>query len=175
MNRQLGFSDERDDLENYLKEINKSRHPISFLLDRLMDNKNIGLLFRLADAARIEKIYLHQCNFSSNDKKLSRVARSTDKYVPHQVINSIEEIITLKETHELLALEITTNSIPYTEFKSNSPIILVIGSEKYGVSEKLLNLVNESVHIPMYGVNTSMNVAVATGIVCYSLIASIEG
>lgn len=170
MNRQLGFSDERENLDAYIERINQSRHPISFLLDGLTDNKNIGMLFRLADAARIENIYLHQCNFSSNDKKLSRVARSTDKYVPYQIIESVETIQELKTNHQLVALEITSNSIPYSDCKINTPMILIIGSEKFGVSDPLLQLVNQSVHIPMYGVNTSMNVAVATGIVTYSFL-----
>ena len=49
--------------------------------------------------------------------------------------------------------------------------VMVIGNEKDGVSEELLALCQTSIHIPMYGVNTSMNVAMATAIAVYGLLA----
>ena len=42
--------------------------------------------------------------------------------------------------------------------------ICIIGNEEKGVSQDVLDVVDDSLHIDMYGNNSSMNVSVATGI-----------
>ena len=66
----------------------------------------------------------------------------------------------------MLALEITNNSISLNKynFEKNEKYAFVIGNEQKGVSQEALNLSDKSVHIDMYGNNSSMNVSVATGI-----------
>lgn len=167
MNRQLTHNDERANFQERLDFINKSRKPIVFLLAGLQNARNIGGLFRLADAANIEKIFFYNCGIEPNDKRINKTARSTQKYVPAQKIDTLEEIIVLKQQYQLIALEITNKSISYTELKINQPICIVIGAEITGVVKELLEIVNNTVHIPMNGINTSMNVTVAAGIVTY--------
>ena len=52
----------------------------------------------------------------------------------------------------------------------NIPIFIIIGSESFGISREVLEQVNTIVSIPMYGVNTSMNVINALTIICYSIL-----
>ena len=172
--RQLNFNDEREDIKKYLESINQQRHPISLLLDGLDDMRNVGAIFRLADAALVEKIYLYNCAFDLNQKKLIRTSRSTIQYVPFQILNTFEEIEQLKNTAQLVSLEITNNSISYTEFQPSESVILIIGNEKKGVSKELLSVSDCSIHLPMYGVKTSMNVMCATGIAIYSILEKIN-
>jgi TrmH family RNA methyltransferase len=46
---------------------------------------------------------------------------------------------------------------------------LVVGSERSGVSKKILELADDIVSIPMLGQKESLNVGVATGIALYQL------
>ena len=48
--------------------------------------------------------------------------------------------------------------------------ILVIGNEANGVEEKILNIADEKIKIPMLGRTESLNAAVATGIVLYEYV-----
>lgn len=171
MERQLEFQDERNNLKEQLNNINNNRHPIALLLDGLTDIRNIGALFRVADAARVAKIYLYQCNFQPNNKKIQRISRSTLQYVPFQILHTLEEVQTLKNNHQLVGLEITSESIPYTQFIPQKEILLIIGNERSGISEKLLELTDNCIHLPMYGINTSMNVTCATSIAVYDILA----
>ena len=171
--RQLGFQDERpQDMEAYINDIRKNRHPVSLLLDHVEDTRNLGAMFRLADAARLQHIWALGKPDLFESKIVKRVARSTLAYVPHNTID-INKARALAQEQTLVALEITAHSIPYTEFEPKGPCILVIGNEKDGVSEELLSLCQTSIHIPMYGVNTSMNVAMATAIAVYGLLAKL--
>ena len=170
MNRQLDFRDERPSTNKRLEQVLTNRYPITLLLDGIINQGNIGMLFRLADAARLDKIYLYNMNININQRKINKAARSTISTINYQYINTIEELTIQKETHQLVALEKTTSSTLYTEFSPNKPIILVAGSEKHGISKEILSHVDTSIHIPMHGLNTSMNVACAASIAVYSLL-----
>ena len=167
---QKHFRDERANFQQHLQQINQARHPVSLLLDGLNLPANIGAAFRLADAANLQHIYLYRCGELEHSKKWKRVARSTQQYVPFTFLQQLEEIEALQIKQQLIALEWTNTSIPFRQFQPVQPVVLVLGNEQRGVSDELLNLVQHCLHIPMYGVKTSMNVTVAAGIAVYDLI-----
>lgn len=168
---QVTFQEERKDFKAHLEYINQNRNPVSLLLDRVHDIRNVGAMFRLADAARIRKIYLYKApDWKLTSPKAIRIARQTIQYVPYEILEELSEVEKLKETNQLIALEWTNKSIPYTDFKPEKETILILGNEQHGISDELLAMVEQSVHIPMMGVNTSMNVACAAGIAVYGLI-----
>ena len=49
------------------------------------------------------------------------------------------------------------------------PVGLILGNEALGVSEDILNQVDDIVEIPMLGFKNSINVAVAFGIAVYEI------
>ncbi len=169
--KQIRFDDVRQDVNQYLKAINRWRHPIALLLDGVDDVRNLGAIFRLADAARVEKIYsIHTKNWTA-DKRLRRVSRATEQFVPYEHLHDFTAIFALKAQRPLIGVEWTNDSIPYTQFSYPARgCTLVLGNEERGISNALLPLLDACVHIPMYGVKTSLNVAVAAGIVVYSLL-----
>lgn len=170
MEKALNFREIRSNLSDYMTFIEKHRHPVVFILDQLSDKKNIAALFRLADAARIEHVYFFGKQLLESDAKLKRIARSASDFVPSSFIKDLDELNLLKEQYHFLALEITNRSIPYYQYPKNQPIALLIGNEQKGLSQALLDLSDLSVHVPMMGRNTSMNVAMATGIATYGLL-----
>lgn len=170
--QQLNFNQIRGDAASRILAIQANRNPIALLLDHVQDTRNIGGLFRLADAARLEQLYFYPALFDKTSKKLTKVARSTNKYIKTSILQQQVDINHLQAHYQLIALEKTTTSICYAQFQPqmNKPILLVVGSEKFGVSPPLLDAVEAALHIPMLGVNTSMNVNAATSIVVYSLL-----
>jgi 23S rRNA (guanosine2251-2'-O)-methyltransferase len=165
--RQLGFRDKRPEaLEKYLEEIQSNRHPLSLLAAGVDDVRNIGALFRLADAARLEKLYFLDWPEHLNEKKLKRVSRSTVRYVPYEQLD-LKGVKQLATECSLIGLEITDQSIPYTAFAPENDMVLVVGHEAHGIPPQVLSLCTACIHLPMYGVNTSMNVAMAAGIAVY--------
>jgi tRNA G18 (ribose-2'-O)-methylase SpoU len=63
-----------------------------------------------------------------------------------------------------VALEQTESSISLTDYVPQTPMALVLGHEVDGVSDDILSLADEHVHIDMYGRKESLNVSVAAGI-----------
>lgn len=173
MNKQLDFHDIRTNAAERIEHIQTNRTNIALLCDRMTDVKNVGSMFRIADAARLEKIYFYQSTVDFTHKKLTKVARSTNQYVDFELINDFEIIEEIVKEYEVIALDKTSESIDYTklQLQSNKKILLIIGAERFGVSPELLNLASTTIHLPMLGVNTSMNVSVATGIATYYLLS----
>lgn len=131
------------------------------------DPRNAGALFRLADAARLAHIYGYQTGDLSSVKKVQRVARATQLYVPFSGLEKFEEVEKLRAEYALVGLDTTAESLPYTDYSPSGPTLLLIGNEVEGLQPDLLALAEVCVHVPMYGMNTSMNVAMATAIVVY--------
>jgi len=168
--KQLSFRDMRPDSQATAEKIQTNRQPISLLLDRMTDPRNVGGIFRLADAALVEHIYFYQCEDLEITTKIKRISRSTTQVVPFSYVSSLEAVKAFKETHNLISLEYTNQSIPYTDFTPTGKTMLIIGNEQRGVSEELLRVAEQSIHLPMLGMNTSMNVMCATGIAVYGLL-----
>lgn len=164
--KQLEFSDERQTQD--VEQIHENRTPIALLLDGLEDMINIGSIFRLSDALRLQKIFFYHNKVNLSHKKLTKVARSTNKYTDYKEVN-LEQIIELQNEYEIVVIDKTNKSIDYKTYKKKTekPLLFVLGNEKHGVSDDILNLTTNSIHLPMLGVNTSMNVAMAGGIVLY--------
>ncbi|NQY07011.1 MAG: TrmH family RNA methyltransferase, partial [Flavobacteriaceae bacterium] len=81
-----------------------------------------------------------------------------------------------KNTHHLVALEITENSeaIHKHQFQLNKPIALIVGDENFGISEAILAQCHATVHIEMFGQNSSMNVVQASNIALYEIAKQIQ-
>ena len=71
---------------------------------------------------------------------------------------------------QVVAVEQHKNSIAYNKANYQFPLALIFGNESYGVKEETLKSVDQIVEIPMYGINKSLNVIVAAGIVSYFVI-----
>lgn len=126
----------------------------------------------MADAFGIEKLIL--CGESIQlGRKMAKTSRATEKVVNFEICESASEVTkTLKaEGYQIISLEITETSKPIhnVQFLNKKPIAMVIGDENFGVSENILNISDDTVHINMFGQNSSMNVVQATNIALYEI------
>ena len=159
-------------LTHYDNPFLEHKFPIVVICDNVNNAPNIGSLFRICDAFGVEKIVFCGENLPIPSRKMQKTARSTSKYVAFERSSDIEEVITIyKKTHNLFALEITESSIPIHKLSivNKKPIAIIIGDENFGVSDDVLKHVNQTIHIDMFGKNSSMNVVQATNIALYEI------
>lgn len=151
----------------------KNKHRIIVVCDNIITPENVGMIFRQCEAMAVEKLILGGKTPDPTSEKALRAARSTIKKVNYECIVSTSEYLEgLKsDGYRVIGLEITNNSMPVqsTNFQAWSKIVLVIGSESYGIGEEVLKVIDQNVHIPMYGVNSSMNVVQALAIALYEI------
>jgi tRNA G18 (ribose-2'-O)-methylase SpoU len=155
-----------------------SRFPLTIVANDFCSPLNVGSLFRLCDALGINKLYLCGDTPAPPNAKIKKTSRSTENQVDYEYSPDAEAMVAeLKAAGSLIiSLEITTASISINsaEFnnalKNTQSVCLILGSENTGVSESLLSLSDITVHIPMYGNNSSMNVISAASIACFEIV-----
>lgn len=161
-----------EQLTHYNTNFNKQVFPIILICENVTNAPNIGSLFRIADAFGVEKLIL--CGESIPlGRKMSKTSRATEKVVNFEVTDSAIKVVedVKKNGYTIISLEITSNSQPIHDFhfSRGKPIALVVGDEKFGVSESVLKQSDTVVHIEMFGHNSSMNVVQAANIALYEI------
>jgi RNA methyltransferase, TrmH family len=138
-------------------------------LDSIADPGNLGTILRTLDAVGGSGVIL--------------LDQSTDPYDPTAIRASMGAIFSnqfVKATFSEFSEWVNENgykvigtsdkaAVDYQSVAYPDPIILLMGSERQGLSHPAMNLCETMVRIPMVGRSDSLNLAVATGIVLYEI------
>ena len=150
------------------------KYPVCILAHDIDVPMNIGSFFRIADAFGIEKIYLTGSSPIPPNAKIKKTSRSTEKYVSFLYEkNPLDVVKKLKaEGYTIICLEITSSSTDIRELtiSDDEKVCLILGSENTGIYQELLDVSDKTIHIPMLGQNSSLNVATACSIATFEII-----
>lgn len=143
------------------------------ICDSLRSLHNVGSVFRTADGAGIDKVYL--CGITGipdtqkHERQISKVALGAQNYVQWEYAKQSWRVVEKlkKEGYQIVSLEQSESSILYTKFKPKFPLALIVGNEGKGVKKSLLSRSDKIIDIPMRGQKESLNVSVAFGIAAY--------
>lgn len=154
---------------------NIKKNPIYIILDNVLDTYNIGSMFRLADAVAAEKVFLCGQTETPPNPKIKKASINTWKWVSwgyqETALDAIQQCNNDAMTQcNIVVVEQHKKSIPLSKLSTTFPIAVVVGNETYGVSKDVLEIADTIVELPMFGINTSLNVMVSCGIVLYKLI-----
>lgn len=145
------------------------RQPVVLLLDRLKCAHNIGTLLRLADGLMLSRVYICGTQIVPTSGRIRASARGSERWVPWEAAPSATDVARrLKGAGwHIYAAEMSHRSIPYREARYAAPMCLVLGREQGGVSPELLDLSDQVVELPMFGMTNSLNVALVAGVILY--------
>jgi tRNA G18 (ribose-2'-O)-methylase SpoU len=148
-------------------------YPLSILLDNIVSQENVGMMFRLADTLGVGELVLTGTTPKPPTKLMSRASSGAERHIPHIYREDALELIEMykKLGFTIIALEITNTSVDLQslDYQFFNRILLIVGSENGGIPERLLNAVDYTVHIPMKGFCLSMNVATSAAIAVYEM------
>ena len=134
---------------------------------------NVGALFRIADALGVEHLHLSGSSPVPPDPKIRKTSRSAERHVAWSyAADPLEIVATLKaQGWRILSLELSSGSIALHELAvaPGDRVCLIVGAENAGVCQALLDVSDVTVHVPMRGHNSSMNVANACAIATYEI------
>jgi tRNA G18 (ribose-2'-O)-methylase SpoU len=134
---------------------------------------NIGSLFRVADALGVEKLYLAGSSAVPPHPRIRKTSRAAEQAVAYEYhAEPLALLLQLRAAGYLIAsLELTTHSRDIRQVSSlrYEKIALIVGSENTGVEQALLDASDLTLHIPMFGQNSSMNLATACAIGVFEL------
>ncbi|MDD3375102.1 MAG: RNA methyltransferase [Candidatus Omnitrophica bacterium] len=153
------------------KRLKQPRIPACVVLNNIRSLYNVGSIFRTADGAGFEKIWLCGITGTPPNAMISKTALGAEEVVDWEQRNSASELIEdLKaQGYKIFVLEQADTSISFEKIKAYGPVCLVLGNEIEGVSEDVANLCDQAVEIEMSGIKNSLNVSVAFGIMAYQI------
>ena len=147
------------------------RLPIRVVLDGVRQGYNVGALFRLCDAFLCERLVVCGRDASGGMRKLVQAAQGTHHWVPwEQRDSAVEAVLAARaEGCQIVVAEQTSGAVGLDRLLPRYPVCLVLGSERAGVSQAVLDLADAAVALPMQGMANSLNVATAAAIVLHGL------
>ncbi len=154
--------------------VNTEKRPIILVLDNIRSGLNVGSIFRTADAFALEKIILCGITPQPPHREILKTALgATDSVVWEFYENGIQAIRDLKvKGYHVMPVEQTDRSISLDSLncKASTRYAFIFGNEVDGVSNAILELLEESIEIPQFGTKHSLNVAVSVGIVIWHVL-----
>lgn len=145
------------------------------VLDNLRSAQNVGSIFRTANGAGVGHIYCCGTTPTPDHRGVKKASLGAENYTSwsyHPNCPLLVDELRVDGDY-ILALESTANSnsmftsVPFS--MQHKSFVLVLGNEISGIDPLVLQKANAIIHIPMAGVKTSINVAVAAGIALYWL------
>lgn len=156
------------------------------IANNIRSTHNIGSIFRTCDGFGVKELILSGYTpypEIPNDSRLPHLYKDMTNKINKSALgaqNSVsfryEPTINLsrlkKLGYEIVGLEQSSKSIPLTDYEPNEKIVLLLGEERYGIEEDILDQCDHIIEIPMLGQKESFNVSVAAGIALYHIVYS---
>lgn len=166
---------------NEMKEKQLQHHQVNFenckriqidvFLEQIDSPANLGSIFRNAEAFGVDTLWIN----SSNQKDLEstrfkRTSRSTWKNLNIEFYKDYQSVFK-EHKGSKIGLEITSNSSDVTKIGEieTDHLLLVMGNEKSGITDDILEQLDKVYHIKMFGKNSSLNVSQTLGIALHEI------
>lgn len=137
------------------------------LIDAVQDPGNMGTMIRTADAAGMDAVILGKGCADEYNPKTLRSAQGSHFHIPIVRADLMDYVAQLTIPVYGTALE---EAVSLAEVKPQEKFALIVGNEGSGINPQLLSKTDQNIMIPMRGGAESLNVAVATGILLYTLV-----
>tara|TARA_Y100001978_G_scaffold188162_1_gene189352 strand:+ start:134 stop:793 length:660 start_codon:yes stop_codon:yes gene_type:complete len=150
--------------------LNSRMENLTVLVEGVNKPHNLSAILRTCDAAGVyEAHFICQAN---QIKTFNSTAQGSQKWVKlknHKTYASAAKDLKQKG-FKLYGTSLNKNSIDYRQLDLTKNTCFVLGAEKWGLSEEMISMVDESIYIPMHGMVQSLNVSVAAAILLFEAI-----
>ncbi|MBS1975854.1 MAG: RNA methyltransferase [Bacteroidetes bacterium] len=157
---------------------NTAKLPVVVLLDNIRSLHNVGSIFRVADAFRLERIVLTGITGIPPHREIHKTALGSTETVAWEYReNAAIAAEELKAAgYRLVIVEQTNESkrLDEVQFAPGEKWCLVFGNEVNGVSESVVDKADLAIEIPQEGTKHSLNVSVCAGIICWELFRQVR-
>ena len=138
-------------------------------LDSIADPGNLGTIMRTMDAIGAKGIFLIDDCTDPYDPSAVRASMGAVFSVDFIKVTS-GEFADWKRANKVAVFGTSDRAkVDYQEVSYPNNMVLMMGSERQGLQQKLIRCCDEMVAIPMTGKNDSLNLAVATAVTLYEI------
>ena len=130
----------------------------------MRSNVNVARIIRAAACSGVSTVIA-----CGNVKIDPRISREGEQHLDLQIRRSLLPVLKnfKSEGYPLVGLEQTSNSQNIHQFAFPQKCVLVIGHERNGITDEVLQVLDVTVEIPVWGMPYSYNAATATCMALY--------
>ena len=151
--------------------ISKRQKYLTLVLENIHDPHNVSAIFRSAEAAGIDKIFLiyNTAKFPKIGKTSSASAK---KWITTEKFDNVKDCFDglKKNKFRIYSTHMSENNkkdLNLYDLDLTKKVAIVLGNEHSGVSEEVKELSDKNFLIPMFGLIQSLNVSVAAAVCVY--------
>lgn len=157
-------------IDEIINSIDKAKTPLLLMLDGLEDPHNLGAILRTCDAIEVDGVIIGKNRSVSLTPTVAKVSTGAIDHIKvAQVTNLSRTLDDLKKQGFWVIGCDLDESQDYRAIDYNMPIVIVIGSEGFGISRLVKSHCDMNVILPMKGHVTSLNASVATAVILYQV------
>ena len=157
-------------IDEIINEIPKDHQPLLLMLDGLEDPHNLGAILRTCDAVGVDGVIIGKNRSVGLTPTVAKVSTGAIDYVKvAQVTNLSRTLDDLKTKGFWVVGCEADHALDYRQVDCDMPVVIVIGSEGFGISRLVKKHCDMNIMIPMEGHITSLNVSVATAVILYQV------
>lgn len=148
--------------------VSKRCFSIPVVLESIYDRGNISAVMRTAEGLGFANF--HVIETQEKFKNSQRVTQGADKWVETKKWKTTTDAIKyFKDNKIRICVTSLEAAKPLHEVDFSTPLALVLGNEKDGVSKEMIEAADERVIIPMPGFVQSFNISVAGALCLYQI------
>ena len=140
-----------------------STMPVTVILDNIRSAFNTGGIFRTSECLGIENLQLCGYTATPENPSVQKSALGTDQLITwEQQKTTLNAINNLKQNDcHIVSLETVEGAPLLHQIEFKFPCAIVLGNERFGLSDEILSASDSIVSIPTYGSKNSLNVVSA--------------
>jgi TrmH family RNA methyltransferase len=152
-----------------LEDIEVKPGDLWIALDAVADPGNLGTIMRTADAVGCRGIIL--LGHATDPHDPTAVKASMGALFSLKLIQSSwQQFTQWKDSHRLSLVGTSDHAeTDYQAINYRRPLVLLMGSERHGLSSEMMIACDHLVQIPMVGRSDSLNLAVASAVMLYEI------
>ncbi|GAB5416293.1 MAG: 23S rRNA (guanosine(2251)-2'-O)-methyltransferase RlmB [Crocinitomicaceae bacterium] len=148
--------------------LEEGKKPFVIALDRLTDVRNFGAIARTAECEGVDAIIIpSKGSVTVTPDAIKTSAGALNRIKVCKTDNLKDTLFYIQQCGLRLVACTEKASVPLYETNMRGSVAVIMGSEKDGITQDLINLADISCRIPMRGEIASLNVSVAAGMVLY--------
>ncbi len=160
-------------IDEIVDAIPEGKMPLLVMLDGLEDPHNLGAILRTCDCIGVDGVIIGKHRSASLTPTVAKVSTGAIDSVKVACVTNLSKTLQqLKTKGFWVAGADIENAQDYRSPAYDSPLVLVIGSEGFGISPLVKKNCDFCIKLPMLGKVTSLNASVACGILLYEVYAS---
>ena len=145
--------------------LNRRQPDLTVFMEQVHMQHNLAAIVRTADAMGINNVH---ATWDIDSTKISRnVASGSQKWVNVHSHDNVQDAVSVmrEQGMQIIATNLSDTAIDFREIDYTKPTAILMGQEKFGISDEAIALADQDVIIPMVGMCQSLNVSVASAII----------